>query len=113
MGPAAAPAGVHIRTGLVTASGERVVSGLVQRLGSLDFVSDNVGSFRNGAFPRSGSFISFDAHWIYVGTAPACRYPRVVHVAADPPSICAARGLRSDRTASCVEVMMALSLIHI
>ncbi|KAK1620878.1 hypothetical protein QYE76_026395 [Lolium multiflorum] len=53
-------AGVHIRAGLLTISGERVVSGLVQRLGSLDFVNDNVGCFANGGkFPKNGSIIEF------------------------------------------------------
>ena len=52
MGPAAALAGVHIRAGLLIASGERVLSSLVQRLGSLDFVNDNAGCFANGGrFP--------------------------------------------------------------
>jgi hypothetical protein len=53
--PAAAPAGIHIRTGFITTSGERVVSGLVQRLGSLDFVSDNAGNFGKQARTVSSS----------------------------------------------------------
>jgi hypothetical protein len=86
-----------------------VVSDLVQRFGSLDFVNDNVDSFANRAFPRSGSFISFGAHRIYVSTAPNAGILQavVVHVVLDPRAICVACGLRSDRTASCVEVMMA------
>jgi hypothetical protein len=87
--------------------GERLVSGLVQRLGSLDFVIDNVGSFCNGAFPMSGIFIFFGVHHIYVGTTLTCRYPSVVHVADDPSAICMARGQRSNRSVGCVEVMMA------
>jgi hypothetical protein len=42
--PAAALAGVYIRAGLLTISGERVVSGLVQRLGSLDFIDKSTTS---------------------------------------------------------------------
>jgi hypothetical protein len=76
VGPAVAPAGVHIRTGFVTASGVRVVSGLVQRLGLLDFVSDNVGSFGNMAFSRNGTFVSFGAHRGYFGTALAYLFRR-------------------------------------
>ncbi|KAK1628958.1 hypothetical protein QYE76_003273 [Lolium multiflorum] len=58
-----------VRTGFVTASGERVVSGLVQRLDSLDFVSDNTGSFTNDTtFPRNGGMMLFGMHRFYVGT---------------------------------------------
>ncbi|KAM0839317.1 hypothetical protein ACQ4PT_060393 [Festuca glaucescens] len=106
VGPAAALAGVFIRTGSLIATGERVVSGLVQRLSALDYVSDNAGDFSTGAFPRNGVFINFGVHRVYVGTVPANRYPDVVHVAADPPAILAARGRRTARPASC-EVMMA------
>ena len=64
VGPAAALAGVHIRAGILTVSGERVVSGLVQRLGSLDFVNDNAGGFAGGfagggRFPKNGRIIEF------------------------------------------------------
>ncbi|KAM0919739.1 hypothetical protein ACQ4PT_007916 [Festuca glaucescens] len=104
--PHAALAGVFIRTGSVIATGERVVSGLVQRLGALDYVSDNAGDFRTGAFPRNGIFINFGVHRVYVSTVPANRYPDVVHVAADPPAVLAARGRCTAHPTSC-EVMMA------
>src|SRR5664279_826167 len=95
VGPAAALAGVYVRTGSITTSGERVVCGLVHRLGSLSFISDN-----------AGCFINFGEHQVYVATEIVCRYPERVHVAADPPAVCAARVRRVDRPASCVEVMM-------
>jgi hypothetical protein len=102
------PAGVRIRTGFVTASGEHVVSGLIQRLGSLDFISDNAGSFANGTkWPRNGGVMLFGSHRIYVGTVLARRYPTKVLVAPDPPRPAAARGSRTDRTAGSVELMMA------
>jgi hypothetical protein len=72
----------------------------------MDFVSENVGSFANGSFPRNGNFISVGALRIYVGTAPTRRFPTMVHVELDPPTLYAARGLRFDRTASNVKVMM-------
>jgi hypothetical protein len=85
-----------------------VVSGLVQRLGSLDLVNDNVGCFANGGrFPKNGRIIEFDSHRIYLGTVPEHRYPSLVLVASDPPRSSAARGPRSDRAAGSVEVMMA------
>jgi hypothetical protein len=79
VGPAAAHAGVHIRTGFLTASGEHVVSGLVQRLGSLDFVNDNTGCFANGScFPKNGRIVHFGSHRVYLGTVPETRYSSVV-----------------------------------
>ena len=112
MGPAAALAGVHIRTGFLTTSGERVVSGLVQRLGSLDFVNDNAGCFANGGrFPKNGRIIEFGSHRVYLGTVPEPRYPSLVLVVLDPPRSAAARGSRSDRAAGSVEVMMTGELL--
>ena len=56
MGPAAALAGVHIRAGLLTISGERVVTVLVERVLDMDFLNDNAGCFANGGkFPKNGS----------------------------------------------------------
>ena len=92
--------------GPVLASGERVVSGLVQRLSALDYVSDNASNFSTGAFPRNGVFINFGVRRVYAGTVPANRYPDVVHVAADPPAVLAARGRRTVRPTSC-EMLMA------
>ena len=108
VGSAATLAGVHIRAGLLTDAGERVVSGLVQRLGSLDFVNNNAGGFVNGVcFPKNGRIIEFGSHCVYLGTVPEPRYPSMVLVAPDPPRSAAARGSRTDRTAGSVEVMMA------
>jgi len=108
VGPAAALAGVEIRTGSVIASsGERVVSGLVQRFGSLDFVSDNLGCFGSMPFPRGGSFINFGAHQVYVAVRAAPVYPEKVHVAADPPAMRgAARGRLTASPVSSAEVLM-------
>ncbi|KAK1670554.1 hypothetical protein QYE76_058713 [Lolium multiflorum] len=87
--------------GLLTISGERVVSGLVQRLGSLDFVNDNTGCFSNGGkFPKNGSIIEFGSLRVYYGTVPErqCLSP----VAPDPPRSV----LRSGHAAGSVEVMV-------
>ena len=129
VGPAAALAGVHIRAGLLTVAGERVVSGLVQRLGSLDFIDDNAGDFANGArFPKNGRIVEFGSHRVYLGTILEPQYPSTVLVGPDPPRSLATRGTRSAHAADSVEVMMAgaadagkgaaeegigLSLIHI
>ena len=108
MGHAAALAGVHIRAGLLTVSGERVVSGLVQRLISLDFVNDSAGCFANGGkFPKNGRIMEFGSHRVYFGTVPERQYLSPVLVAPDPPRSSATRGLRTGCAASSGEVMMA------
>jgi hypothetical protein len=85
MGPAAVLAGVFIRMeSMIASSGERVVSGLVQKLGALEFVSDNAGCFGSRPFPRNGRFITFGTHEVYVRTGSVCRYPEWVLKAADP-----------------------------
>ncbi|KAM0923579.1 hypothetical protein ACQ4PT_005449 [Festuca glaucescens] len=107
VGPAAALAGVHIRAGLLTVAGERVVSGLVQRLGSLDFIDDNAGDFANdGRFPKNGRIIEFGSLRVYLGTVLEPQYPSTVLVAPDPPRPAAVRGTRSAHAAGSVEVMM-------
>ncbi|KAK1695823.1 hypothetical protein QYE76_012520 [Lolium multiflorum] len=58
VGPSASAAGVFIRTGLTTTTGERVASGLIWRFGSLDCVSDNAGCFADRPFPAGGNIIS-------------------------------------------------------
>jgi hypothetical protein len=99
--------GVFIRTGFVIASsGERVVSGLVQRLGSLSFVIDNAGCLGGWPFPRNGRIISFGSHEVYVGTERACRYLEQVLVAADPPSHMLAHAGHSARPVESAEIMM-------
>src|SRR3954469_10217469 len=70
VGHRAALAGVFIRTGSLIGTGERVVSGLVQRLGALRFVSDNAGCFGNRPFPSSSQFITFGGLDVYVGLIP-------------------------------------------
>jgi hypothetical protein len=98
---------LFIRTGSVIASSrEHVVSGLVQRLGSLSFVTDNADCFGGRPFPRNGRIISFGSHEVYVGTERACRYPEQVLVAADPPSHMLARAGRSAHPVESAEVMM-------
>jgi hypothetical protein len=98
--------GVFIRTGFVIAAlGVRVVSGLVQRLGSLSFISDNAGCLGGRPFPRDGRIMSFDSHEVYVGTERVCR--EEVLVAADPPSHRLAHTGRSARSVESAEVMMA------
>ncbi|KAK1653716.1 hypothetical protein QYE76_071521 [Lolium multiflorum] len=55
VGPSASAAGVFIRTGLTTTTGERVASGLIWRFGSLDCVSDNAGCFADRPFPPAAT----------------------------------------------------------
>ncbi|KAK1619425.1 hypothetical protein QYE76_024942 [Lolium multiflorum] len=77
------------------------------RLGSLDFITDNAGSFANGSrFPKNGRITSFGEHRIYLGTVPLKQYPSKVLDAPDPPMYAAARWSRTDRTACSVEVMV-------
>src|SRR4051794_41163036 len=93
MGPAAALAGVKIWTGIkMVSSGERAVSGLLQRYGRLCFVADNEASFGREPFPFNGSIFQFGDHEVYIATVKSHVYPRVVHVAADPPAVLAAHG---------------------
>jgi hypothetical protein len=100
--------GVFIRTGsVILASGVRVVSGLVQRLGSLSFISDNTGYLGGRPFPRNGRIMTFGSHEVYMGTESVCRYPEQVLVAADPPSHRLAHAGRSARLVESTEVMMA------
>ncbi|KAK1665990.1 hypothetical protein QYE76_054149 [Lolium multiflorum] len=85
VGPSASAAGVFIRTGLTTTTGERVASGLIWRFGSLDCVSDNAGCFADRPFPAGGNIISFGGFDVYVATvAPPC-YPREIARCASPP----------------------------
>ena len=106
VGPAATLAGVHIRTGNLLPSGERVVSGQMAYFGNLRFFVDNAGCVSNssGALPLNGCIIVFGDFEVYVATTRHRAFPDDVHVAADPPAHFAARGRRNDRPASC-EVM--------
>ncbi|KAK1653709.1 hypothetical protein QYE76_071514 [Lolium multiflorum] len=85
VGPSASAAGVSIRTGLTTTTGERVASGLVWRFGSLDCVSDNAGCFADRPFPAGGNIISFGGFDVYVATVAPPRYPREIVRCASPP----------------------------
>jgi hypothetical protein len=98
--------GVFIWMGsVIAASGVRVVSGLVQRLGSLIFISDNAGCLGGRPFPRDGRIMSFGSHEVYVGTESVCR--EKVLVVADPPSHLLAHAGHSARPVESAEVMMA------
>jgi hypothetical protein len=70
VGPAAALAGVFIRTGNLLRSGERVLSGMFQRFGSLHFVDDNAGCFGQSPRPQGGNVISFGEFEVFVAIAP-------------------------------------------
>ena len=64
------------------------------------------GCFGSRPLPRNGCLIEFGGFTIYVATKIVRGYPDKVHIAADPPAVCAARGRHIARPASCVEVMM-------
>src|SRR3954466_5416986 len=85
VGPAVVLAGVKILTGNFVHTGERVVSGLVQRFDIWDYVSDNAGSFRRKAPPRNGIFINLGAHKVYVGVDTSYVYLHRVIKAGEPP----------------------------
>jgi hypothetical protein len=98
---------VFIRAGsMIALLGERVVSGLVQRLGSLRFISNNVGCLSGRPFPRNGRIISFGSHKVYMGTERACRYLEQVLMVVDPPSHMLAHAGHSARLVESAEVMM-------
>jgi hypothetical protein len=82
-----------------------MVSGLVQRLGSLSFISDNAGCLGGRPFPRDGWIMSFGSHELYVGTENVCR--EKVLVAVDPLSHLLAHAGCSARPVESAEVMMA------
>jgi hypothetical protein len=104
VGPAVALVGVFIRTGnLIASSGERIFSGLVQRFGVLNFVSDNAGYFGTRPLPRGSRFISFGEHQVYVALCVKRAYPERVIVATDPLAVRAAGGRHNAGSA---KVMM-------
>jgi hypothetical protein len=90
---------------MIAASGVCVVSGLVQRLGSLSFISDNSGCLGGRPFPRDGRIVSFGSHEVYVGTKRVRR--EKVLMAVDPPSHRLAHAGHSTRSVEPAEVMMA------
>jgi hypothetical protein len=98
--------GVFIQTGsMIAASGVRVVSGLVQRLGSLRFINDNARCLGGRPFTRDVQIMSFGSHEVFMGTERVCR--EEVLMAADPPSHRLAHAGRSARSVESAEVMMA------
>ena len=101
----AALAGVKIRTGNFIGTGERIISGLVQRFGALDYVSDNVGCFGTRPLPRNDVFVKLGAHKVYVAVDVSCVHPRHVVDAGEPP-LTVARGARFARSPGHAEVMM-------
>ena len=106
VGPAVALAGVFIRTGNLLKTGERVLSGLMQRFGSQHLVFDNAGCFGQGPMPAIGNHFTFGTFDVYVAITQPFVYPQVVHVAEDPPCHLTSRGRRPTRPVS-YEVMMA------
>ena len=111
VGPAAALAGVFIRTGSIIASGERVLCGLAQQFGTLCFVDDNAGCFGSRPFPANGTVLSFGELQIFVATELPREYLAKVLVAEDPPSVCAVRGQRNARLATCAEVLVVAPVV--
>jgi hypothetical protein len=90
---------------MIAASGVRVVSGLVQRLGTLNFISDNAGCLGGRLFPKDGQIMSFGSHEVYMGTEIVCR--EKVLVVVDPPSHLLAHAGHSACPVESAEVMMA------
>ena len=90
---------VKFRMGNVLPSGEKVVTGLVQRFGLLDFVSDNAGCFGSAPMPRNGRIMLFGSHKVYVATTHVYKYPEKILVAADPPSVFWIKGKHPLRAA--------------
>ena len=76
MGPAVALAGVFIRTGNLLNTGERVLSGLMQRFDSQYLVFDNAGCFSQGPMPAIGNHFTFGTFDVYVAIAQPFVYPK-------------------------------------
>jgi hypothetical protein len=89
VGQCTAATGFKFRPGPSSALGEKVASGLVWRLGTFDYVSENLACFKNG-FGNSGSFLDVGSHRFYV----AKPFPEEVTDVFDP---------LSDRGLSCSE----------
>ena len=104
----AALEGVKVRTGNFINPGERVVSGLVQRFGLCDYVSDNAGSFKGKVPPRHGVFISLGEHKVYVGVDITDVYPHQVVVAGEPPLNAASRRSRARLAGSVSDTIAAV-----
>ena len=76
MGQVASLAGVSIRTG--SSTGERVLSGLVCKIGEFSFISDNVGCFSGNPFPADGFLMMLGSFITYVTTERVSCYPAQV-----------------------------------
>jgi hypothetical protein len=81
VGQHAAATGVKFRPGRSSALGEKVTSGLVWRLGTFDYISDNLACFKDG-LNDSGSFLDVGSHRFYV----AKPFPEEVTDVFDPLS---------------------------
>ena len=62
---------VFIRTG----SGERVLSGLVAKIGEFTFISDNAGCFAGKPFPEHGFTMMLGSFVTYVAVEAVRGYP--------------------------------------
>jgi hypothetical protein len=111
MGTSAAATGVLFWTGSFTTSGECIASGLVQRFGSLDCITDNAGCFADAAFPKGGSIIHFGDHHVYVVVVSE-EYPSEVLTLSDPPPVGGGSYDSSIDPCTDTEVMMAGSGNH-
>ena len=105
MGQVAALAGVSIRTG--SSTGERVLSGLVCKIGEFSFISDNAGCFSGKPFPVDGFLMTLGSFITYVATEPVSSYPTWVVEAEDPPAYRAGPGQRTAHSRNSMGVMMA------
>jgi hypothetical protein len=100
-------AGVLIRTGHISTSSERTLSGLVQRFVSLDFIHDNASCFVGGV-PHGGDIVAFGAHRVYIIVTPM-GYPREVISFPDSPLAGALTSSSDADSRSYTEVKMASS----
>ena len=94
MGQAEVSTGVMIRTGPFSPSSARVATGLVLRVGALDFVIDNALRFGAGAPLPRGIILPFGSHCVFDASVSDL-YPRKVRVFLGlsdplPPSGCSA-----------------------
>ena len=105
VGQLTALAGVSIRTG--SSTGERVLSGLVCKIGQFSFISDNAGCFSGKPFPADGFLMTLGSLITYVTTERVSSYPTQVTEAEDPPAFHARLGQHTARSGNSVGVMMA------
>ena len=105
MGQVAALAGVSIRTG--SSTGERVLSGLMCKIGEFSFISDNAGCFSGKPFPVDGFLMTLWSFITYIATEPVSSYPTRVVDAEDPPAFRAGPVQHTARPRNSVGVMMA------